>query len=50
MPWAKDAAEKEREQTERLDGLGLRMIPFFGDLLRQNMNEPENADAYEQAR
>jgi hypothetical protein len=44
--WPEETTKNERQQTERLNGLCLRMMALLGDLLRKDMNKPEDDDAY----
>ena len=39
------AAEYERQQAQRLDGLRLRMMPLVRNLLRHHVDDPEHGDA-----
>ena len=38
------AAEDQRQQAQRVDRLGLRMMPLVGDLLGHHVDDPEQRD------
>ena len=38
------AAEHQRQQAQRVDRVGLRMMPLVRDLLRHHVNDPEQHD------
>ena len=41
------AAEHERQQAQRTDGLELRVVPLVRDLLRQDVHHPEEGDEHD---
>ena len=44
------AAEEQRQQAQRLDRVELRMAAFLGDLLRQDVHQPEHGDQHDRRR
>ena len=40
-------AEHQRQQAQRADRLELRMVPLVGDLLRQDVHQPEQHDEHD---